>query len=878
MKKKGFTLIELLAVIVILAIVAMIATPIILGIIKKAEISAFKLNVEEMVNDAEKQFVLENIKQEKENIIFSNIENEQNAILLENNDSYKGYNYKIKLFTNKSNDTIGYFVIDNGKYSASGKIPIDKVIIDDDFRSAYLAFITDEGIIWADMDQKFFATLSCDERVTKKGYITYEDFYAMGTGKDNDAMAIYYAHKCANEKGIEVIANKNRTYYISSLPKDETGNDLSIEIKTNVDWNNSTIIIDDTVIDDTGATLRKAEVFIVPATRYLIMSRNIGNFTYNSETTDFSQILKPIQSNIKEEYDYYIGLDSTDLINRINNSTGQVMGSSTKVDYFKVDSNGKISDSNNLLYEYKYDNGQTNIKNNGQIKVFEIPNETLSLKNINFITKSSDFLACKASGNTSNKCSVKGGLKINRPNVEIDNLNHYIIDNDKPMYYSNGFLTIQTTSDITIKNSNFRVHLSKSSDGKEGMDGTYDIGMGYSSNITFENVGYTCNEGETTQECYEINMLDENYRGLTGTSDIKNWKIVNSKLNRIDSHFSLLNLDISNSIIGLHSINVTGKGNLNLNNSSVDQANIMINLRQDYGSVWNGNVNIDNVYFNIKTGDTSPRILYYNVTSTFDFNYDLYVPSISASDIFVNNIPSNSTGLFLVQGGAKTLLSDANFDEKKRPTLKGDMTYTNIQSQTSDLLKIRYPLLGNTSNTNYCYPHQNGEAICIYDYGKTPVWGVERAHIGYYKNELPINVTLDTSGLSTQWTKNFYEDAYCGSVSLENGVYMCKDRTSGKNAIEITTNNEPHPYCKIETTGTSKDGWYTKDVTVKLSLKITDGSLSDYNYGLSYDASKYEKTQSMTIPSSKKGAFNVYGYIEDKNGNRYDCIKLIKRA
>ena len=37
MNKKGFTLIELLAVIVILAIIALIATPLVLKYIKKAE-------------------------------------------------------------------------------------------------------------------------------------------------------------------------------------------------------------------------------------------------------------------------------------------------------------------------------------------------------------------------------------------------------------------------------------------------------------------------------------------------------------------------------------------------------------------------------------------------------------------------------------------------------------------------------------------------------------------------------------------------------------------------------------------------------------------------------------------------------------------------
>lgn len=41
MKSKGFTLIELLAVIVILAVIALIATPLIMGTITKAKKNAF---------------------------------------------------------------------------------------------------------------------------------------------------------------------------------------------------------------------------------------------------------------------------------------------------------------------------------------------------------------------------------------------------------------------------------------------------------------------------------------------------------------------------------------------------------------------------------------------------------------------------------------------------------------------------------------------------------------------------------------------------------------------------------------------------------------------------------------------------------------------
>ena len=53
MKNKGFTLIELLAVIVILAIIALIATPIILGIINDARESAKQRTAELVANGVE---------------------------------------------------------------------------------------------------------------------------------------------------------------------------------------------------------------------------------------------------------------------------------------------------------------------------------------------------------------------------------------------------------------------------------------------------------------------------------------------------------------------------------------------------------------------------------------------------------------------------------------------------------------------------------------------------------------------------------------------------------------------------------------------------------------------------------------------------------
>ena len=55
-KNKGFTLIELLAVIVILAIIALIATPIVLGIINDSKESSRKISASYIVNSVEQSY------------------------------------------------------------------------------------------------------------------------------------------------------------------------------------------------------------------------------------------------------------------------------------------------------------------------------------------------------------------------------------------------------------------------------------------------------------------------------------------------------------------------------------------------------------------------------------------------------------------------------------------------------------------------------------------------------------------------------------------------------------------------------------------------------------------------------------------------------
>ena len=69
MNNKGFTLIELLAVIVIITIIALISTPIILGVIEKVELSSIESSALGYINAVENQIVVNQLDTSKQPIV-----------------------------------------------------------------------------------------------------------------------------------------------------------------------------------------------------------------------------------------------------------------------------------------------------------------------------------------------------------------------------------------------------------------------------------------------------------------------------------------------------------------------------------------------------------------------------------------------------------------------------------------------------------------------------------------------------------------------------------------------------------------------------------------------------------------------------------------
>ena len=122
MKRKGFTLIELLAVIVILAIIALIATPTILGVIEKARKGSAEQSALGYIDAVEKQVAINQVK--NENLINDGTYNvPMTGITVKGEAPTKGWLKIEKGMVTNYSFVIGKYVVTKGKNTVKGDEP-----------------------------------------------------------------------------------------------------------------------------------------------------------------------------------------------------------------------------------------------------------------------------------------------------------------------------------------------------------------------------------------------------------------------------------------------------------------------------------------------------------------------------------------------------------------------------------------------------------------------------------------------------------------------------------------------------------------------------------------------------------------------------------
>ena len=123
--------------------------------------------------------------------------------------------------------------------------------------------------------------------------------------------------------------------------------------------------------------------------------------------------------------------------------------------------------------------------------------------------------------------------------------------------------------------------------------GSYEMSAGLSNNITWRN----CDQSNFFQPDGGIK-----YEGHMGTNFCKNLTFDNMISCSFDAHCGVYNGTIKNSVV--EHLNFIGDGLITIENVEIyaDANRAAINLREDYGSTWAGELYIDGLTFKVKAG------------------------------------------------------------------------------------------------------------------------------------------------------------------------------------------------------------------------------------------------------------------------------------
>lgn len=436
--------------------------------------------------------------------------------------------------------------------------------------------------------------------------VHYSDFGAIGNGKDDDFEALVKAHDYANKNRLTVKADDNATYLIG-------GANRTIIIQTDTDFGTAKFIIDDTKLENIRANVFEIKSDFKPIKIKEVKSLKRGQTKLNTKLPLASaHVITATNSNVKR------------FIRRGNNQNS----GSSQTDTFLVDQNGNIDTKTPIIWDF---NQLT------ALSAQPLDQKTLTITGGKFTTLA----------NTSESTSYHSrGIQIRRSNVILDNLEHHIRGEGKQGSPYRGFITISDCANVMIKNTILTGHKTYDkigSAGKKVAMGSYDISLSRALNVSLLN-------------CSQTNdILDSKYWGIMGSNFCKNITLDNCKLSRFDAHQGVTNATIRNSTMGYMGIQLTGTGTFLIENSTVHGRNF-INLRQDYGSTWKGDIIIRNCKFSPRGGSKS-SILGGKNDGQHNFGYTCHMPSSILIDQ-LHIADSNKTKI------AKAPTLFANFNSK----------------------------------------------------------------------------------------------------------------------------------------------------------------------------------------------------------------------
>jgi len=221
------------------------------------------------------------------------------------------------------------------------------------------------------------------------------------------------------------------------------------------------------------------------------------------------------------------------------------------------------------------------------------------------------------------------GIRIERSNVIVDQMKHFIKKTGKNGPPYGGFISMTKCANVTVRDTTFTGRVTYHKIGSAGYKvpmGSYAISINSAINIKFKN-------------CSQSNSIhDRKFWGIMGTNFCKNLELDGCEFSRFDAHQGVTNATVMNSEIGYMGILAIGHGNLIVENSKVHSQNF-ISFRPDYGSTWRGNVSVKNCTF-IPRNNRESNLFAGRNTGDHDFGYTCFLPE----KVYLENIRIENKG------------------------------------------------------------------------------------------------------------------------------------------------------------------------------------------------------------------------------------------
>ena len=446
----------------------------------------------------------------------------------------------------------------------------------------------------------------------------------MGDGKTDDFAAIKKAHDHANTHNLPVRAKDTAAYYIG-------GGKLTVSIMTDTHFGKAKFIIDDRSVES-----RITPIFEIKSRHKRIRVKGIKSLSKSQTKVAFKHDLPTMWMVTDRSESHYI------------RKGGNANSGKAKKDVILVSKDGGIDKSTPLLWDFAKVTG---------VVALPIDQQQLVVSGGHFTTI--------ANQEKSEYNYYRRGINVMRSNVLIKNMQHAIEGEGKIGAPYGGFFNISTCAYVKLQDCKLSSHKAyKTTRNSHSVTmGTYDLSINSAIHVTLE-------------RCTQLNSIHDTSRwGIMGSNYCKNLTYKDCELSRFDAHCGVYNATIDGCKLGCKGITVTGFGKLKIIDTEV-HSNSFITLRPDYGSFWNGDIEIRNSKFIPRHKNyTSLSLITGRNTEDHNFGYATQMPHhITIDGLYVDDSKHSKKyrGIFVL----------GNLNPKYSLTAKPKFPYTATKSLT----------------------------------------------------------------------------------------------------------------------------------------------------------------------------------------------------